>query len=827
MEPSAKYCDKGEMLLRECIKSARYLQRQKTATLETKTRSHRWKTEIPNFLTEEECQHIMQKAKETGLELSEVALPEEQDKFASSCYDDDYRCVRWAKYGECEKNPGYMLKNCQQSCEVCEDGRVLDFDDLDRDEDGLLCDDNEADCSKYAQDGECENFPVWMLLTCRKACGNCGCEDLAANCSSLEKEGKCLHPDHANWMLRNCRRTCKVCLGAVSYDTYRKMDANDLFKFVKTMARKHPRHRSRYSHTAWLHSTTPDPIQNKIIDRFVTILYYLNDVEEGGETAFIVADNSTLNQSILLAKRGQQGDPYNLSNYCQDASLVIAPKRGTAVMWYNHYLDSDSEWLGDRDPYSLHGGCDVRRGHKWIANHWIPAPYENYQHIPITILVMNLTRTSFFMVLFNFFKLPKLEGTTVKNKMFKEPCFEEDQDLTQYSFFDESFDKDGRNSFKLVHLQGKRTGHVQWLELEEGRSYKLITRAMRPLLFEIPHFLTDDECEHVISLAKEAGLSASQVAIKFDEKDLNEVLKQVDRNTTLDKEDYFARDLNVWDRNKDNVVDIEEIRKFAKMYKSLHLKQEEIVQMLESCGLAFDDNTEEKITTNYLSDGNVKKLLSYMSFLRTSSPQHKFRYSDQAWLRQDKTADHILRRLHERIAKLTKLPRKLLQGSESMQVVRYQTSGHYHAHFDSGMDPSVPCCHQNVDLRPPQCRLCRFVTILYYLNDVEQGGETAFPLADNSTITFKELPNPESDEFNLSISCQMANLVIPPKKGTAIMWYNNFIDPDSELLGDLDVNSIHGGCDVIKGEKWIANNWLTAPTKNSRHFKSAYDVGFD
>lgn len=234
-----------------------------------------------------------------------------------------------------------------------------------------------------------------------------------------------------------------------------------------------------------------------------------------------------------------------------------------------------------------------------------------------------------------------------------------------------------------------------------------------------------------------------------------------------------------------------------------------------------------KITTNYLSEGNIKKVISYMSFLRSTSPRHKFRYSEQAWLRQDKTADHILRRLHERISKLTKLPRKLLQGSESMQVVRYQASGHYHAHFDSGMDPSVPCCHQNVDLKPPQCRLCRFATILYYLNDVEQGGETAFPLADNSTITFKELPNPESDEFNLSISCHTANFVIPPRKGTAIMWYNNFIDPDSGLLGDLDVNSIHGGCEVIKGEKWIANNWLTAPTKDSRHSKSAYDVGFD
>ena len=50
---------------------------------------------------------------------------------------------------------------------------------------------------------------------------------------------------------------------------------------------------------------------------------------------------------------------------------------------------------------------------------------------------------------------------------------------------------------------------------------------------------------------------------------------------------------------------------------------------------------------------------------------------------------------------------------------------------------------------------------------------------------------------------------------------------DSGLLGDLDRYSIHGGCDVIKGEKWIANNWLTAPTKHSSHITSSYDVGFD
>lgn len=79
---------------------------------------------------------------------------------------------------------------------------------------GHVCDDNdEAWCSQLAQEGACDMYPVWMLLTCRKTCGNCGCEDSATNCSSLAKEEKCLHDDHVDWMLRNCRRSCKVCLG--------------------------------------------------------------------------------------------------------------------------------------------------------------------------------------------------------------------------------------------------------------------------------------------------------------------------------------------------------------------------------------------------------------------------------------------------------------------------------------------------------------------------------------------------------------------------------------------------------------------------------------
>lgn len=57
-------------------------------------------------------------------------------------------------------------------------------------------------------------------------------------------------------------------IGAINYETYEEMDTNDIFKYVKTMERKHPKHRARYSHTAWLHSTIQDPIQNRMIDRY-------------------------------------------------------------------------------------------------------------------------------------------------------------------------------------------------------------------------------------------------------------------------------------------------------------------------------------------------------------------------------------------------------------------------------------------------------------------------------------------------------------------------------------------------------------------------------
>jgi len=45
-------------------------------------------------------------------------------------------------------------------------------------------------------------------------------------------------------------------------------------------------------------------------------------------------------------------------------------------MWYNHMISNVTGLLGPQDERSLHGGCDVLEGYKWIANNWINAPFE-------------------------------------------------------------------------------------------------------------------------------------------------------------------------------------------------------------------------------------------------------------------------------------------------------------------------------------------------------------------------------------------------------------------------------------------------------------------
>jgi len=139
---------------------------------------------------------------------------------------------------------------------------------------------------------------------------------------------------------------------------------------------------------------------------------------------------------------------------------------------------------------------------------------------------------------------------------------------------------------------------------------------------------------------------------------------------------------------------------------------------------------------------------------------------------------------------------------DGLQVVRYLPGQFYNQHpdyFSASADPDF-------DFNPYSGGSNRFATVFMYINDVEEGGCTAFPHGKSSNPT--EPPQYALDMFDKrSLEYKMVNichrnLAVPPARGTAALFYS--VTPD----GQIDHTSLHGACPVIKGTKWGANIWI-------------------
>ncbi len=118
--------------------------------------------------------------------------------------------------------------------------------------------------------------------------------------------------------------------------------------------------------------------------------------------------------------------------------------------------------------------------------------------------------------------------------------------------------------------------------------------------------------------------------------------------------------------------------------------------------------------------------------------------------------NEMIARIEKRISQIMNIP---IEHGEGIQVLNYKIDQEYKAHFDFFSNSNNP----------------RISTLVMYLNDVEQGGETYFP------------------KLNFSVS---------PQKGMAVYFeyfYNN------QTLNDL---TLHGGAPVIIGDKWAATQWM-------------------
>ncbi|RYQ93152.1 hypothetical protein Ahy_B09g099431 isoform A [Arachis hypogaea] len=88
----------------------------------------------------------------------------------------------------------------------------------------------------------------------------------------------------------------------------------------------------------------------------------------------------------------------------------------------------------------------------------------------------------------------------------------------------------------------------------------------------------------------------------------------------------------------------------------------------------------------------------------------------------------------------------------------------------------------------------RIATMLMYLSDNVEGGETYFPMAGSGEC-----------------SCggkTVKGLSVKAIKGNAVLFWSMGLD------GKSDPDSVHGGCEVLSGEKWSATKWMRQSSHN-------------
>jgi hypothetical protein len=182
------------------------------------------------------------------------------------------------------------------------------------------------------------------------------------------------------------------------------------------------------------------------------------------------------------------------------------------------------------------------------------------------------------------------------------------------------------------------------------------------------------------------------------------------------------------------------------------------------------------------------------------------RTSSQTWIAKNTGDDTpIVRRVRERVFDLVKMPEEL---GEAMQLVHYNTTQHYLGHHDYA--------HKWESVNSPyvQGGGNRFITVIFYLNDVDEGGYTMFPFANSTNRPpldehGKEriwvLVNGEQVYYG-NPGCDGSGLQVPPVKGTALIFYNLLEEHTVDALPDS--YTLHAGCDVLKGEKYMANIWI-------------------
>ena len=185
-------------------------------------------------------------------------------------------------------------------------------------------------------------------------------------------------------------------------------------------------------------------------------------------------------------------------------------------------------------------------------------------------------------------------------------------------------------------------------------------------------------------------------------------------------------------------------------------------------------NPNVAVIEGLLADAECDKLIQLCSGRMKSSEvvdrqsggsyQSNVRKSEGCHFNRGENA--VVQRIEQRIAALTSIA---VDCGEPLQMLHYGVGGEYLAHQDF-FDPADPGSQVLTRVGGQ-----RIATLVIYLNNVPEGGDTNFP------------------ELELSVK---------PRKGSAV--YFEYLN----AAGQLDARCLHAGTPVARGDKWIATKWL-------------------
>jgi hypoxia-inducible factor prolyl 4-hydroxylase len=203
----------------------------------------------------------------------------------------------------------------------------------------------------------------------------------------------------------------------------------------------------------------------------------------------------------------------------------------------------------------------------------------------------------------------------------------------------------------FARREGFQVGHIQVIQLK-GQQHQMLTRSLRPLMFEIPHFLSDAECDRIVERAEKKGLDVSKT-MADDSK--------IESPKLIDIQ--ISRYKRIGRRFANHFSSVEKMTEFINQAEGIYPRRADAEKMFK----IFDVNDDNNITEEELflaSDKVMKSLYNCLEGYK-SNPLYRSRYSSQTWL---PIKDKLLHEIEDKIVQATNLPKHIVENSEDLQV---------------------------------------------------------------------------------------------------------------------------------------------------------------